>query len=302
MLSWLWNNSKSEDEWVIWEEWQRAQPPVHYEKSAIYEYFIAYDPQFIPPANNYGAGANSNYYWYCFGQFTPFIATPYNGGGDLVGYVYVLLNLYDVCKGVSRRITGDPVGISLLRKVAKNRTLSFLHEHDFSQYDYDYTRLHAHTVVQYSLSTLIMRFVANYIAALACNKIVFPIQSNKCKQAYNGYIFGDHRKVSDSTTVNMNKNFPIKNDAITIQNNNNNNKPNHSEHRNFSWPNDKTNLSKCSVCKRVCENLWGKFNICLDCHVTRVCSRCGGHAIIIAPDGLPKCVLHQNVDLQSNQI
>ena len=281
MLDWLWSNNPK-DEWATWEEWQKLQPPIHYEKSVIYEYFIYYEPNFIPPVNSVVTEANKYLYWYCFGQFTPFIATRYNGGGNIIEYILLLLKLYDTCKGLSRKIAGDPKCISLLRNVIKKRSISELREHNFSQYNYDYTKLHAHTVVQYSLSTLIMKFIANYIGSMEYQKNIPIIQLENCRKAYNNYLFGDHPREPNYK--------PAPSIAIDISTSSKSSQ----EHRNFSWPEDRSTIIKCNICKRACENLWGEYKVCLDCHTSRVCSKCGGNSIIIASDGLPRCFLHSN--------
>lgn len=301
MLSWLWTSS-DKSEWIIWEKWQTQQPPSHYEKSDIYEYFIRQEPKFIAPPNNAGIGNYKEYYWYCFGQFTPFIVTPYNGGGNILEYINVLLKLYDTCKGFTRKLIGDPTSVTLLRKTVDTRNLHYLKNHDFTQYDYDYSRLHAHTVVQYSLSTLIMRFVSNYLGYLEYRKFQPVIDVEKCRVSYNGHFLGHNRfsKLTFKAQQEI-KDIPLpeKDESLPVNISNGRQLSNVDHYNcgghNFSWPTDRTTMIKCNICSRVCENLWGKYKACLDCYMNRVCYKCGGNSIITAPDGFPRCYVHQNL-------
>lgn len=269
LTSWInWNNWSSSStfqqiEWNKWEEWQRSQVSEHYQKSDIFQYYLLYNPDHVNIITNAS-------YKYCFGEFTCFINL--QNGGNVLEYFTKLLNLYDICKGYSRKVTGDPYGITLLRQVLEKRTIVFLYDHDFTQYAYDYSKIHAHTVAKFSLSTLIMRLASNYLSFIY-NKVSFPtIMLSVCQQAQKAVIFGIERKVSEPIDIVMN--------------------PSEKSH-NSSWPSDNLTCLRCKTCSRVTENLWGVFNSCLDCHTKRICSLCGHKAIIIGFDNLPKCVTHQ---------
>ncbi len=282
LTEWMsWNNSNNE--WHTWEIWQLNQPNPHFKKSEIFEYYRNYRINFYPPANNILTN-NQNvakYYLYCFGDFTIFLVEPHN---NAIEYFTILLDVYDVCKGITRRLTGDPPGIILLRDSIKQKSLESLLRHNFEQYNYNYGILHAHTVVQFSLSTLIMRLVSNYLGQIY-QSINFPmIVLNNCIKAYNQYNFGYPIEVS----------LPIPIEAPKISNSPVSSIEFNGEYSS-SWPSLPKNLSnlRCSKCNRISENLWGKFKVCLDCHMKRICSECGTTAVIIGVDHFPKCCKHQ---------
>lgn len=274
--NWLtWTTTTPKDEWDTWELWQRSQPPIHFEKSDVFQYYISCRPQFRAPKFAANNGPKSIYYIYCFGDFATLLVNP-SLGDDVTSYCTLLLDLYDTCKGISRRITGDPNGISVLREVVRKKSIIPLHAHDFTQYTYDYEIIHAHTVAQYSLSTLLMRMIANYMHNISSHGNYPTITAVKCEKAYHEYSFGDRASVPISTTP---ISIPTK---VIIE-----------EGRGSSWPRDASTCSRCQICNRVSENLWGTFNACLDCHMKRICSSCSLTAVVIGSDNLPKCKLHQ---------
>jgi hypothetical protein len=275
-----WTNSTQVNEWDTWIEWQKNQPISHYEKSEIFQYYLSYHPNFQPPRYSCIAGNNNRLYVYCFGDFATLIVNP-QGGGNVVEYFEVLLKIYDNCKGTSRRFTGDPVGISLLRNVVQTRSLFHVQNHDFAQYNYDYGVIHGHTVAQYSLSTLLLRFVSHYMSHVTVKGNYFAISINACQKAYTKCIFGEPRTATHTNSKAMD--IPSRSTPITsIQ-----------DLRPLSWPRDNVTCIRCKTCTRVTENIWGKFEACLDCHLKRICSECGLPAVIIGVDSFPKCSHHQ---------
>lgn len=287
LTDWItWTNTTVKDDWNTWEEWQRHQLHSHYEKSDIFHYYLSRRPQFSPPKQSCLNGYQSKYYIYCFGDFTSLLVNPY-GGGDVTEYFSLLLDVYDICKGRSRMITGDPNGITLLRKVIAHRNLEPLKNFDFNKISYPYNIIHAHTVAQYSLSTLIMRLVGHYMSQTNANGYYPNIATASCKQAYDICIFG--------TPVSILKGEPGSNSnsksvsvPISIQAR----PPNLDDIKGGSWPRDKSTCLRCKSCNRVTENVWGIFDACLDCHLKRICSMCSSPAVIISTDNLPKCSLH----------
>ena len=277
--NWLtWTTTNPKDEWDTWEVWQRSQPTSHYEKSDIYSYYLTVSPQFKVPKFSASVSPKSTYYVYCFGDFAALLVNPSYDLTcvDIANYCLLLLDFYDKCKGISRHITGDPVGISVLREVVKKNSSIPLHAHDFNQYAYDYGIIHAHTVAQYSLSTLLMRMVASYMNTTSSHGNYPAITVARCEKAYKEYAFGDRSRLKfESTPINI----PQK---IFVE-----------EGRCSSWPRDSATCSRCQICGRVSENLWGAFNSCLDCHMKRICSVCSLPAVVICSDNLPKCKLHQ---------
>ena len=263
-----WTTSTIKDEWSTWEEWQRNRNPSHYEKSEIFHYYLSNRPTFSPPKNSCH---NNKNFLYCFGDFASLIVKP-TGGENVLEYLVLLVDIYDVCKGFSRRLlTGDPPCIGLVRDVIRRRNLSLLQSFDFYQYEYPYNSLHAHTVVQYSLSTLLMRFISHYMSYIDLRKNYPSIDSAVCQKASQDCVFG--------TPMSL----PI---AIPCN-------PKITEVRGSSWPGDNKSCLRCAKCKRVTENIWGEFDTCLDCHTKRICSVCGEKAIIISDDDLPKCDIHK---------
>lgn len=260
------------DSWETWEYWQKSQQKTHFEYSDIFAYYLSKRPQFKTPRFSYALSQQSKYYIYCFGDFTALLLST-QCSSNVIDYFTLLLDFYDVCKGTTRRLSGDPSGILCLRHVVAGHTLVPLQDHDLKQYLYDYTKIHAHTVAQYSLSTLLMRFASHYMNCLSIKGTYAAIELQYCQKTYDSGIFGEVEK------KNITKPLAI-------------NKPNIEEMKASSWPRNDSSSLRCKVCQRVCENLWGKFNTCLDCHLKRVCSVCSIQAVIISLDGLPKCEQH----------
>lgn len=280
-ISWT-TSSSSSDEWVTWETWQNQQQSSHYEKSDLFQYYLSMRPRYIPPRNSCINDHNNRYYIYCFGDFSSLIVNPL-GYTDIVDYINILIDLYDVCKGISRRIKGDPTCISVLREVVLKRTLDPIQKHNLNQYNYPYNRIHAHTVAQYSLSTLIMKFIIHYLNINGTKGDYSNITSSSCQTAYNEQIFGAPKLILNSI-------LSTKSVPISISQNNK-----ERDIKVHSWPQDQSKIFRCKICTRVTENIWGKFDACMDCHLKRVCSTCGVRAVIIAIDGLPKCIAHQEL-------
>lgn len=284
LSNWLTWSSHSKEEWDVWELWQRSQLLSHYENSEIFTHYKSSRPQFKSPKNSAISDSNSLYYNYCFGDFSQILILPNTKSNklseDAIRYCALLLDFYDNCKGFSRRITGDPTCISILRSVIKKKSLLPFRKHDLNQYAYDYTLIHAHTVVQFSLSTLIMRFFCNYIANSLSLKEYPSIQISRCKYAYKQQAFSliIENNVESLTSIPL----EIPNRIIVEEN------------KCASWPRASKFCTKCQICNRVTENLWGTFDACIDCHMKRICSICSQPAIIIGTDNLPKCKDHQS--------
>ena len=297
LVDWInWTQSDVRDEWNTWEEWQRCQPATHYERSDIFQYYLLHRHNFVPPRNSCLVGCNAEYYVYCFGDFASPLVTPHSNG-DILEYIRLLLDVYDVCKGIRRRlrVKGDPSGISILRRAVVTQTLDTLKACDFTVYDYPYERIHAHTVAQYSLSTLIMRLVSHHLNQTAPKGLYPSILISKCKEALDNHNFG----IPAITTSGNLPQIPVISPSIPIVQPI---KTRLDEIKGCSWPRgaptlhlarDPSKCLRCKVCSRVAENLWGEFNACLDCHIKRICSICGAPAVIITPEGLPKCHAHQ---------
>lgn len=275
MISWIGNYFNTELENAIknfdsWESWQKSQLKIHYIESNLSDYIYK------------KTGYKNSYIKYCFGDFENIYYMPENI--NEIAYFTLLLSTYDRCKGYLRSFKGDLTGINLLRKVVKDKNSDELYNHDFKIYDYNYTIIHAHTVSYFSLSTLIMYLVSNYMHFKSYNSDHFPhIDIELCKIAYNNKIYGD------IIYINSNRELPRSN-IISIKTKENNTHPSN------SWHGKSVNtINKCSNCNRVCDAYWGKHKLCLNCHLYEVCSVCGGQKFSVGTDGYPLCVLHQNM-------
>lgn len=290
-LSWTTTNTNVNgnmvNEWMTWEIWQRSQNHVHYEKSEMFQYYLSCRPQFTQLKNCVLLYDNSEFFMYCFGDFSAILINPNTiniSTTEAVNYCNFLLDFYDTCKGISRRLTGDPPCISILREVVNKNSIIPLLKHDFNQYKYDYTILHAHTVCQYSLSTLLMRLLSNFLSKFSVELNFDQITLKICQSAYINLNFGSPIPKKDPTILNLrestfSKPVPIPERILIDQD------------RCSSWPKNLC-CSRCSKCSRVSENLWGDFYACIDCHMKRICSICGTTATVIGTDKLPKCNTH----------
>ena len=277
----------STNDWNTWKDWQRRQTSIHYEKCDLFQYYLSQRPNFQPPPEVMINKSLSKYHVYCFGDFTCLINTPI-GPANVAEYFRLLLDIYDVCKGMTRMITGDPSGIIVLREVIAKNTLLPLERHDCTKYAYPYTEIHAHTVCQYSLSTLIMRLVMHYMRNLLGKFGNYGINGKLCQDTYDKCIFGT--PMSPRTSPILTNTEPI---TIRSTTTSNIAMARNDEFHGSSWPRDHSAALRCKNCKRVTEHTWGKFNSCLDCYLKRICSVCAATATIISADELPKCKDHQ---------
>lgn len=295
MLSTLSNwfsKSNISDEYHVWLSWQKNQPISHYSNCYIIDYYLDQRPLARYPVNP----SNVNiYYKYCFGKFAPFIADQKNDI-NFSSYCSLLLDIYDVCKGTTRRITGDPAGIKVLREVISRNRLTPLYSHNFEQYNFNCSLIHAHTVCQYSLSTLIMRLISNYLSSIPLNndKKYAMISISDCKKAFDSCNFGKTFEPKNVICQTNTKNNAINISKSTPLNYRDDNSDIDNDIKCASWPRNHHLCLRCKNCKRVTENLWGKFDSCIDCHMKRICSICSIKAVVVHENGLPKCSRHQD--------
>ena len=315
----------SEIEHGIWLEWQSKQPPIHYEKSEIFQYYLISHPEFMPPAGSVlmVEGRSSGYYHYCFGDFTSILVKP-ETGSNAIEYFALLLDIYDTCKGFSRRIKGDPVGITVLRQAVTRKCLTPLFNHDFNEYAYDYGQLHAHTVCQYSLSTLLMRFVSNYMSQTQTREYYPYILIDGCQRAYENCLFGEQTRLAASASIAIRKPSSTSLSQMLSPSNpdfkmgftprgepwrrqihekaaeymmpaspSELGSPTMAEWKPCSWPRDPSTCLRCRKCFRITENIYGTFYACLDCYMKRICYVCGEAAVVISHDSYPRCPIHQ---------
>jgi len=290
MLSGVWNaigyKGEMEKMQAIWIQWQQKQPKDHFKRSIIYEHYkksvkIPWDVSAaeFSVMSTKALTATETHYEYCFGDFyTFFIPTDRDIG--IFGMFEKLLEMYDVCKGYSRVLFGDTEAISDLRKMTEAKDEKAIKIFDFTQYVYDYDRIHAHTVACFSLSTLVMTIASNYIGRKVINhpQLHIVINFERCKHAYESAAFGLPEEIVSMKTA------PI--DII----------PNYRLHGSSrSLPIIKQ--TKCNSCGRLSEGMWGKFHCCLDCHLKKICSSCGANAQgTSANDDMPKCAFHLKME------
>lgn len=227
-----------------WIEWQKAQKACHFSNSYLYQYFLTHGKYFAPLKYSVDNTPQRSYYKYCFGDFTNLIVTAATND-DLASYVDRLLAIYDICKGFMRTYVKEPEGISILRK----QDISLIIKHDFHQYDFDYTKLHAHTVAVYSLSTLLMLLLSNYLAWLYPSSRYTKIDLNKCIGAVDNKVFGEpHVYINPYTMAKSSYINIIKTEDVQVS---------------TSCPTYLSSVS-CSKCKNIVYNDYGS-GLCFFC-------------------------------------
>lgn len=282
----IWPEQSSELDFNSWKEWQKRQYSLHYERCDLFFHYKSSRPLFKQPRES--CIDKESYYWYsyCFGDFTCLIVEPSNAI-YIYDYIKLLVDIYDVCKGMRRSITGDPIGITLLKKTISTGNLQPLHKHNFAQYNYDYSEIHAHTIAQYSLSTLLMRLLSHYLTFVSSYYGIngFAVDLSSCQRCLENRTFGEPKTKTIKT---------IGSKPVAIPNRISKSAPSE-EIKPISWPYNKNDQGffRCKNCQRVTEIVHGDFHVCLDCHSLRICSKCGNPAVVIdSDDKLPKCQIH----------
>lgn len=269
------------DDWKYWKQWQDSMPPSHYESSDIFKYYLSQRPNFRPPDPSYTVMPGAEPYVYVFGDYASLLAS-WKESTNIIDYIKLLLDFYDVCKGYLRRVIGDPPCIDLLRQTVEKKSIIPLGQHNLLQYYYPYSELHAHTVAHFSLSTLIMRLIIHYIRTATRDLKFETIVPSTCYTVYKNRVYG--RILEDGTVLSNQKTAPIPIPAKSEAESSSNPTTNHRS----SWPKDHP---RCFKCRRITEALYGDFNVCCDCYYKRICCICGDPAIIISD--LPRCAKHQ---------
>lgn len=264
-----------------WEIWQKGQGPEHYQKSRVWQSFLAYAPKFkVPDVGITVSDSQYDCYHYCFGEFTPLIIR-----GQLkpspIPYFRTLLDIYTCNKGYVRSIMGEREFISLLRKAIMENELSELAGFNYATLAYRYDKIHAHTVAEYSLSRLLALLTENALVYQGYNTLK-PISIKSCHEAWSLGLY------SKSTSPAMLIKKVVR--QVTQDKTWDQSPPNFLP---SSWPEycGTNGLQKCSRCGAVCGRTY-TFGECKECHITTVCSICGSVASDLARDGLPKCVQH----------
>lgn len=159
------------DTWNSWYEWQKKQKPIHYQRSDV---FRRYANQYYIPNEKYNEQVV-----YVLGDFRYFITFDFISNDNVYwDYIKVLIDLYDCCKGLRRSILGDPPFIHKLKEGYENRDLNPFLLYGFRECDYDYEKIHVHTVAYFSLSTLIMRLASHLTAMKLGVSTAYPMFNN----------------------------------------------------------------------------------------------------------------------------
>lgn len=142
--------------WDSWYEWQKTQPPIHFQRSEIFRKYANCNDI---PAENF-----KEEYIYVLGDFRYFITFEYIKNEEIFWeFIQILIGLYDTCKGIRRSLLGDPSFIITLKNSFKTRDFKDIYNYDYKECKYDYQKIHVHTVAHFSLSTLIMRYVSQLL-------------------------------------------------------------------------------------------------------------------------------------------
>lgn len=145
------------DTWNSWYEWQKLQSSIHFQRSDV---FRVYAQKHMIPDEEFSKDIN-----YVMGDFKHFVTFEFIRNDDIFWeYIDVLIELYDICKGYRRRILGDPPFIIKLKQSLQEKDIMIILKYGFAECDYDYYRIHVHTVAHFSLSTLVMRLVSHLVA------------------------------------------------------------------------------------------------------------------------------------------
>lgn len=157
--------------WNSWYEWQKTQPTIHFQRSEIFRKYANYND--IPPINF------TDDYIYVLGDFRYFITFEYIRNESIFWeFIEILINLYDTCKGIRRSILGDSSFIIMLKNSFKSKNCKDIYNYDYKECDYDYQKIHVHTVAHFSLSTLIMRFVSQLLCMKLGMNSKYPTMNN----------------------------------------------------------------------------------------------------------------------------
>ncbi len=285
------NYFKSAKDHKEWKRWQESRLLSHYDTSDMFKWYVSNKPDTYNDLSNFSgystisiktANIYQPYYDYCFGNFSIFIASPQGGLDGLQKYAEILLGLYDICKGYSRKLFGDPEFIAVLRIFVATKDVDFLTKFPYHEHEYNHEELHAHTVCMFSLSSLITLLMRDYIGRYDARHGIKMIDVKRCINAYNKGVFGyvDHTvKRAFASTV------------IDIPKPTNEYRPG----KVATWPQVKS--IKCIKCSRLTEGSWGKFGTCIDCYMLKVCSACGAPSDgLLGSDNMPKCSFHKKVD------
>lgn len=196
--------SKEED-WVIW---QKNQPESHFESCITWtQYSDIHKGKVFIPKSSVVKQDSQNYYRYCFGDYANLVICGPLDKEDESAYYRSLIGLYEVGKGPLRIVKGETNEIKKLRDAVKDGNFRSLAEIDFKSFKYDYNKIHAHTVVSYCLSRLIMFLVSNALF-WTYNDPVPHIEEDLCRKScentliHKNFYLGEE-KIKRTEPINM---------------------------------------------------------------------------------------------------
>jgi hypothetical protein len=177
-----------------WDSWQKAQGPEHYEKSKVWSGFTSfYGKTSLPHSGISPDDPEYESFHYCFGEFTPLIIKGHLKPSPFP-YFRLLLDIYSCNKGYLRSLKGEPEFILALRRSVLEADLTALANFPYSSVSYDYGKIHAHTVAQYSLSSLLALLTRNALAYQGGYNTLDPISYKLCDEVRS---IGLYSKLSD---------------------------------------------------------------------------------------------------------
>jgi hypothetical protein len=244
-----WFSDPEHKRWIAFQDGQSEQ---FFEQSEIYTRYTTslgrnLMSQEIDPGLNY-----------CFGQFARFLTVPpetSTHGFSVWTLIADLLAIYDTCKGYRRYWLGDLEHISFIRSCLKHRDLQDLSSYNWLPYAYDYTKIHAHTVAVYSLSTLCMRLISHRLAAITKREDIPYISADICNIVREQKCFAPKKGVRTVTQI-ISQIIPGAETNISL-----------------------LEAKNCPACSRIVTQLYSKHNVCLDCSLRRICYVCGVKAV-----------------------
>jgi len=185
-------------DWSTWLTWQGKQDGSHFQTCPIFTTYETVHPVDIDYQRDH---PTYQVLMYCFGAFTRLIPLDKISSQDILRLTNLLLQFYDYNKGYYRRFAlGDPDNIRAMRAFSRGLGEKALQQIDFMQVLYPYDQLHAHTVVQYSLSTLIVRIFSHLLALSSLPAFpAYQIDINLCRLAVDRAVFGKVYRFNDST-------------------------------------------------------------------------------------------------------
>lgn len=184
-------NQNNENKWLEWIEWQKNQNYFHYQNFNYIENYYNENKILKNFCLNINRENETNIYFsYCFGDFFPLVLLS-NEKIDRYEFIKIILEIYDYCKGYTRTMIGDSNIMIKLRNCLNERDTRPIQEIDYEPFLYPYGTIHAHTVAYFSISTLLIRILINFMSY----KDIYIIKKYPCQIAYEEARYGCYRTI-----------------------------------------------------------------------------------------------------------